>query len=384
VTRNDSGRALPVLILILLVAAIAYLGFAALRLGPTPDVKIVPALPAIGARTPVKIEVDGKGRGFRSVKVELVQGSRVEPLGHRDYAPAAPWSLSSKGTGSDEIKVEVGRDTIKGLSQAPATIRVTAERAGSWLRSPEPIVREAVLPVRLTPPSLGVLSTATYVTQGGSEAVVYRVGETAVRDGVEAGEWFFPGFPLPGGAKGERFAFFAVPYDTGNAAAIRLVAIDDVGNRAQVSFIDKFTPEAPRSDTIRLDDAFLGRVVPAILSQTPELTDRGSTLQNFLAINGELHTPTPDCFLNGITRQTVMGLAKARGIKVVERTIKPEELGQADEVFLTGSAAEVTPVGEIIGTVGHYRFTPGTICRLMWEDYDRLVGKQVAASAAAE
>ena len=75
---------------------------------------------------------------------------------------------------------------------------------------------------------------------------------------------------------------------------------------------------------------------------------------------------------------------RARGIKVVERAIKPEELAKADEVFLTGSAAEVTPVGEIIGAVGHYRFTPGTICRLMWEDYDRAVGKQVAASAAAE
>jgi branched-chain amino acid aminotransferase len=92
--------------------------------------------------------------------------------------------------------------------------------------------------------------------------------------------------------------------------------------------------------------------------------------------------PTPDCFLNGLTRQTVIALAKQRGIKVVERAIMPNELGEADEVFLTGSAAEVTPVGEIIGNVGHYRFTPGTICRLMWEDYDRMVGKKVAATAA--
>ena len=86
-----------------------------------------------------------------------------------------------------------------------------------------------------------------------------------------------------------------------------------------------------------------------------------------LANNGELHTPTPDCFLDGITRRTVMGLARARQIKVVERAIMPEELGQAQEVFLTGTAAEVTPVREI----GPYKFTPGRICRQMVEDFEK-------------
>jgi branched-chain amino acid aminotransferase len=108
----------------------------------------------------------------------------------------------------------------------------------------------------------------------------------------------------------------------------------------------------------------------------------GTGANIFLVINGELHTPTPDCFLNGLTRQTVIARGRHRGIKVVERAIMPNELGKADEVFLTGSAAEVTLVGEIIGEGGHYRFIPGTICRLMWEDYDRLVGKKVAATAA--
>ncbi|MBL6931528.1 MAG: branched-chain amino acid aminotransferase [Rhodospirillales bacterium] len=87
--------------------------------------------------------------------------------------------------------------------------------------------------------------------------------------------------------------------------------------------------------------------------------------------DGKLHTPTPDCFLNGITRQTVMELARARGIEVIERAIMPDELADAKEVFLTGTAAEVTPVGEI----DEHKFTPGEVCKMMMEDYDRAVGK---------
>ncbi len=89
----------------------------------------------------------------------------------------------------------------------------------------------------------------------------------------------------------------------------------------------------------------------------------------FLAIQGELHTPKPDCFLNGITRQTVIELARRRQIKVVERAIQPEELAKAEEVFLVGTAAEVTPVGAI----GDYRFTVGALTRQMREDYLREV-----------
>jgi branched-chain amino acid aminotransferase len=91
----------------------------------------------------------------------------------------------------------------------------------------------------------------------------------------------------------------------------------------------------------------------------------------FLAIDGELHTPTPDCFLNGITRQAVIGMARGRQIKIVERAIMPNELGRAQEVFLTGTAAEITPVGEI----DQYRFTPGAITQALTADFDKAVGR---------
>ncbi len=89
----------------------------------------------------------------------------------------------------------------------------------------------------------------------------------------------------------------------------------------------------------------------------------------FFIKDGVIHTPTPDCFLNGITRQTVLDLAKARQIEVVERVIMPEEMADFTECFLTGTAAEVTPVSEI----GEYKFTPGEICKVLMEDYDKAV-----------
>ncbi len=103
----------------------------------------------------------------------------------------------------------------------------------------------------------------------------------------------------------------------------------------------------------------------------------------FLMPDGKLHTPTPDCFLDGITRRTVIDLARQRGIDVVERAIMPEEMDAASECFLTGTAAEVTPVGRIVGPEFEYTFTPGDVSRWMMDDYDALVGKKPAAEAAA-
>jgi len=96
----------------------------------------------------------------------------------------------------------------------------------------------------------------------------------------------------------------------------------------------------------------------------------------FLGIAGELHTPKPDCFLDGITRRTVIELARKRGIKVTERAIMPEELGKADEVFIVGTAAEVTPVGEI----GPHNFQVGPLARQLAADNAATVrGKSLAA-----
>jgi branched-chain amino acid aminotransferase len=87
----------------------------------------------------------------------------------------------------------------------------------------------------------------------------------------------------------------------------------------------------------------------------------------------------PDCFLDGITRRSVIQLATDRGWSVTERPIMPDEMASFGECWLTGTAAEVTPVSEI----GPYKFTPGEKSRLLMEDYSRLVGSPAAAEMAA-
>lgn len=91
----------------------------------------------------------------------------------------------------------------------------------------------------------------------------------------------------------------------------------------------------------------------------------------FFAFDGELHTPTPDCFLDGITRQAVIELARGRQIKVVERAIMPDEIGRANEVFITGTAAQVTAVRQI----GDFVYVPGRITETLIGDFARLVGR---------
>ena len=99
----------------------------------------------------------------------------------------------------------------------------------------------------------------------------------------------------------------------------------------------------------------------------------------FFIKDGVIHPPDPDCFLNGITRQTVIELAKRRGLEVIVRAIMPEELSTFSECFLTGSAAEVTPVSEI---GGKWTFTPGKISEMLMNDYMKEV--YPAAAQAAE
>jgi branched-chain amino acid aminotransferase len=96
----------------------------------------------------------------------------------------------------------------------------------------------------------------------------------------------------------------------------------------------------------------------------------------FFVRDGEIHTPAADCFLDGITRRTVIDLAQRRGMKVIERAIWPEELESFEQFFLTGSAAEVTPVA----SAGPWNFEVGDLTLQLRKDYIDLVNRRISNS----
>ena len=128
--------------------------------------------------------------------------------------------------------------------------------------------------------------------------------------------------------------------------------------------------------TLSKDAAMANGYADALMLDYRGLVAEATGANVFFIKGKEIHTPLPDCFLNGITRQTLIALAKENGFTVTERHIKPEELANFDECFLTGTAAEVTPVSEI----GEYRFTPGYACKTLINAYSAAVQPKKAAA----
>ena len=283
--RRGRGKRWLWLTILVVGAAGALLTF---RVGGRPSIQIEPAMPGIGRRTPIVVPMTEPGRGLARVRVEFVQGDRTEILAEKEFETRAAWKFWGPATEHDSIEVEVGSETIERLETGEALIRASAWPAGTWLRHPGAEVRELVLPVRLTPPAIMLRSRQHYVAQGGAGVVVYAVGATAVEDGVRVGDWWFPGFDLPGSADGGRFALFAVPFDLEDPNQLLLEATDDVGNTGTVGFVDQYFPKPFKRDTIEVSDRFMERVVPAIMGNTPGAEDQGSLLDNYLWVNREL------------------------------------------------------------------------------------------------
>ena len=287
--HSRKSRKAPRVVVFLLLCAVAIGLWWALTIGPAPTITLESDRPAVGRATLVTADFSEPRRGLSVIRLEVTQGERSEVLVERRFEPGSGLPvLGADGIGEATLEAIVGSETVPWLEEGEVTVRAVAGRAAGPLRRPRPVVAERTLPVRLRPPRLEVVSSQHYARQGGSGAVVYRVGETVVRSGVRAGDVESPGSRPDGGAPGDRFVLYAVPWQLAEAADIRVFAEDDAGNRAEQPFLDLYKPMTPRAATIRLSDDFLERVVPAIASQTPGFDDSGGLLEQYLRINGDL------------------------------------------------------------------------------------------------
>jgi murein DD-endopeptidase MepM/ murein hydrolase activator NlpD len=287
--RGSGSAGLRVAIVLVAAAALAFGARGLLRRGPAPVVTLATDHPAIGEATKVVAHFSEPEAGLGTIRLELSQGARTVVLGEEKFARTSTFALlPGHLTGSAEITATVGRSKQAWLAEGTATLRATADRLGGALRSHPAVVVEKRLSVLLRPPELEILSQHHYVRQGGSGAVVFRVGPTAVRSGVMAGDVETLSYPRPGGGPGERFALFGVPWQLDDPAQVKVFAEDGAGNRSQLPFIDSLRKAPPQSGTIEIDDAFLARVVPAISSRTAGLDSSGSLLEQYLRINSEL------------------------------------------------------------------------------------------------
>jgi len=282
--RQRTRRSRPVIVIGGVIAAAALLLWL-FRLGAAPDISLATDYPALGAATRVLARFTARGPGLTTVRLELQQGGRTVVLAEEHF-PAA--GLFGSGTRSAELAATAGYKTQPWLAAGEAVLRASAERATGPLRHRRQSVMERGVAVRRGSPRLELLSRQHYLRQGGSGVVVFRTGETTTRSGVRAGDAESVSFAKPGGAAGERFALFGVPWRLANPYQVVLFAADDAGHRVERPFVDRFRARPPGRDTINLTDDFFARVVPAILASTPDFAPSGSPLEQFLAINGRL------------------------------------------------------------------------------------------------
>jgi murein DD-endopeptidase MepM/ murein hydrolase activator NlpD len=259
---------------------------------PGPVIEI--AQPAvIGQTGTLNVNLDTPNGKLQSIEIALEQaGKRIAVLNANAEGVA---KLPRQGEQRVRVTRSIGKQMFPELQAGGARVVVTAVRPVlfGYRQVSSSVSRD--IEVRLTPPTIGVLSSFHFINYGGSEMVVYRVAPADAQSGVRVGDSEYPGFPAAGAGivtrdPGLRVAFFALLWNQNESTPIRVFARDALGNQGEASFDYRIFPKKFRDSRIEVDDRFLGRVVPAILQSSPELkvANPADLLNSFLSINRDL------------------------------------------------------------------------------------------------
>jgi murein DD-endopeptidase MepM/ murein hydrolase activator NlpD len=248
--------------------------------GEPPKVTFDRDFTSLGRSPNLYIKVEDAETGLSHVTIRLKQKDHDVVLADDSF----------KGDGEKSKTYELGKligDKFK-VEAGPATLTVEAtdHALRNFLRGNQTDVTKD-FSFHVQPPKLEVVSAQHYINQGGSECVVYRVSDDAESSGVQVGSHFFPGYPVPGD-KELHFALFALEYDWPADTPMQVVARDGAGNEVKADFWHKVFPKKFRSRDLPLEDSFVQKVVPEIMSHTPSVKDQGDPVKNFVEINSNL------------------------------------------------------------------------------------------------
>jgi murein DD-endopeptidase MepM/ murein hydrolase activator NlpD len=289
--RKSRIRLLPILIIFVFLAFIVLIVMSWARWeGKPPEVRLNKDFKTLGRKPEISITVQDSGSGLKNFSVKLVQKNQVVPLVDEPYA-GPTWEKFWK-KGDRQTKTFPVGDLISAkykIQDGPATLQISAgDYSLRHFFHGNSVELQKDFVFDLYPPRLEVLSGQHYINQGGSECVLYRVSPDAVVSGVQAGPNFFPGYAVNGTDKGLKFALFAFAYYMDAKAPLKVVARDEAGNQAIAGFWYKLFPKKFRESEIKVEDGFLQKVVPEILSHSSDVQDQGDLVKSYVEINGKL------------------------------------------------------------------------------------------------
>ena len=289
--RKSSIHLLPILLVLIFLAFIATIILSWARWeGKPPIVKLDKDFKALGRKPEISLTVQDPGSGLKKLSVTLTQKNQVVPLVEEQYAgPSFTkfWKRGDRQTKTFQVGDLISQKYK--IQDGPATLQISAvDYSFRHFFHGNSVELQKNFTFDLFPPRLEVLSGQHYINQGGSECVVYRVSPDAVMSGVQAGPNFFPGYPVNGTDKDLKFALFAFAYYMDANAPLKVVARDEAGNQAIAGFWYKLFPKKFRESEIKVEDPFLQKVVPEILSRSSEVQDQGDLVKNFVEINSKL------------------------------------------------------------------------------------------------
>jgi murein DD-endopeptidase MepM/ murein hydrolase activator NlpD len=280
--RQPRFAIVPIVIIGIVGLSLAALLYVALRmaLAGRPTVALAEPFDVVGRKAPLVVNVKDD-HGLKAARVTVRQGGQQKVVLERTYDPPQK---------TDVLRWEPAQDKSFALQEGPGQVEVWVRNTswGDFMKGKTATLQKDFT-ARLVPPRVEVLTGQHYVNQGGCDMVVYKVTPAGAESGVYVGDRGFRGFALPGAPDpSTRFAIFCLPYDAPATAPIRVKARDEAQNETTTSFWTKVFPRKFRTRALPLEDSFLNKVVPEIMSQTPSLADQGDLLKNYLQINRDL------------------------------------------------------------------------------------------------